>query len=248
MWTPDPFEQAFVESGMWQPVTATIALGGSHVVPGHMRVRAIDRLFGSDPSVSTQSQATDYDALFSTTRFSGLNIADLIDHVGVQYKVISPPAMLRRGTHSECRLQRLNRVYPKTPIAIGDSNLMHDMSPNRYLSRIAAQAMPAFSIVRAVGGESMDFANAAVESHATAVLGFTTGAVGTGEKNYAQTAGELENFAWNWVPDQPLWLGVGNGLATQGNILAPARFVQRVAFAMTPTKIFIEIEPAHYLR
>jgi hypothetical protein len=248
MWTPDPFEAAFVEAGMWQPVTATIALGGAHTVPGHMRIRAIDRLFGDDPSVPVKAQLTDYDALFATERFSGLNIEDTIDHGGILYKVITPPAMLRRGTHSDCKLKRLNRVYPKTPIKIGYSNPLHEMSANSYLPCIAAQALNGFALVRSVNATSVDYASADNEAHAPGLLGFTVGPVAAGGSIYVQNKGELENFAWNWVPDQPIWLGVGLGVATQGNILAPARYVQRVAFARSPTKIFIEIEPPIYLR
>ncbi|MGL4233166.1 MAG: hypothetical protein ACRDAM_15720 [Casimicrobium sp.] len=238
MWSPDPFELAFVEAGMWQPVTATIAFGGTRVVPGHMRVRAIDRLFGEDFKV----QATDYDGRFATARFEGLNVDDTIDHGGIEYKVLTPPMLLRRGTHSECRLKRLNRVYPKQAINTGGANVMHDMSANSYISRIAAQPLNAFAIVRSVNDTLIDYASADNASHASSVLGFLTGALGAGEKGFVQNKGELENFAWNWVPNQPIWLGVGNGLVTQGNILAPAVFVQRVAFAISPTKIFIEIE------
>lgn len=246
MWTDSIFEEAFIDAGMWEPVRATIAFGGAHMVNGHMRVRAIDRLYGGDLSMPAQSQATDYDALFSTARFSGLNVEDLIDYHGVQYQVISPPATLRRGVHSVCLLKRLARVYPKSGLFVGDASPEHDMSPTQYIVRTAAQALGGHRIVRSVDVSLVDYADASNGLHGSSVLGFTTGASIAGGLIAVQNEGDLEFSGWSWTPNQPIWVGT-NGMPTQVPPDASSAFDMRVAFAISPTKIFIEIEEPVYL-
>jgi len=79
------------------------------------------------------------------------------------------------------------------------------------------------------------------------LLGITVTAANAGASVLVQNEGELEFSGWSWLPGQPIYLGT-NGLITQtAPDAAPAKFVAPLGFAMTATKIFIELKDLIYL-
>jgi hypothetical protein len=70
-------------------------------------------------------------------------------------------------------------------------------------------------------------------------IGVTTGAAAANANVTVQTHGPMEELSWTWTPQQELFLGV-NGLMTH---TPPASgFSLVVAFAITATKIFIDVK------
>lgn len=114
------------------------------------------------------------------------------------------------------------------------------------LSRVAAQALGGHRIVRSVDASLVDYADQTNAAHGASVLGFTTGAAALGDPVQVQSKGDLVHSGWNWVPNQPIWVGA-NGVPTQTPPDTPAAFDLRVAVAITATQIYIEVEEVLYL-
>lgn len=73
------------------------------------------------------------------------------------------------------------------------------------------------------------------------VIGVTTGAAVAGDVGYYQGAGEHIEPTWNWTPGLPVFFGAA-GVLTQTP--PTSGFMQVVGRAVTPTKLFLRIEPA----
>lgn len=241
-WQRGDLPNAFMEAGIWQAVYANIAFNATGQVLARGRVRAADALF-----LENRVQATDYVFRYVTNELPGLNVGDAIDYLGVQYKLLDAPKLEPSdGFFSNARVERLARVYPKAAINMGDNGVAQQVLGD-MLNRVANANLAAFRIVRSVNATRVDYVDNTNAAHATSVLGFTVAAATLNQQVLVQNSRELTNPAWTWTPDRPIWIGA-NGLGTQSVIVSPARFVQRVAFAITATKIFIEIEPPVYLR
>lgn len=123
---------------------------------------------------------------------------------------------------------------PSGPPGAGVSNEM-----------VALQPIGGHRVVIASGLNGADYADALNLSHFGRVIGVTTGAVNEGATLLVQSAGPIDEASWNWTPDEDVWLGV-NGTLTQV-LPAEAAFVQRVGFAQTPTRMWVNLsEPVLY--
>lgn len=71
-------------------------------------------------------------------------------------------------------------------------------------------------------------------------IGFVTIGRGVGEILKLQLSGVIENPSWSWIPGQDLFLSA-NTLSSTPTIVN-SKFIQKVARAVTPTKILITIE------
>jgi hypothetical protein len=89
-------------------------------------------------------------------------------------------------------------------------------------------------------GEAI-YASSGNITHASRVLGMTTGAAGAGATAYIQLFGELVEPTWAWVLDTPVYLSA-DGSLTQTSPALPAVFTLIVGFPITPTSIFINIQ------
>lgn len=76
-------------------------------------------------------------------------------------------------------------------------------------------------------------------STAANILGITRNAAGETGTLYIVRSGMLENSAWAWTPGLDLWLGSA-GEPTQAE--PTAGMVVRIGFAMTATKIVVDLE------
>jgi hypothetical protein len=117
---------------------------------------------------------------------------------------------------------------PSGPPGVGVSNTL-----------VAQQALGGHRAVIAVGLNGADYANTLDEAHFGRVIGVTLGAADALAEVIVQTAGPLDETSWDWVPDTDIWLGY-NGLLTQTPPRVAA-FVQRVGFALTPTRIWVDL-------
>lgn len=76
------------------------------------------------------------------------------------------------------------------------------------------------------------------------VIGITTGAIAAGALGVAQTADEMTEPTWAWVPGLPVWLGL-NGLLTQ-TVTTVGTQVE-LGIATAATKLIVRIQPPIYL-
>lgn len=196
------------------------------------------------------AQQTQYTCRFRTDELPLFNGGTRLTIDGNLYECTRIPRMIGTGWYSEADMKFINRVCPKRAIKLNDGTFVVPNPPpaNEYdmLNRVAHVSLDAFRLVRNVDGVRVDYADNTIEAHAPALLGFTIGAALANAAVLVQNEGPLENPAWNWITNREIWLGE-DGFATQAVIVAPSKVVQRVAFAESPTKIFIEIEPPIYL-
>lgn len=240
-WSRADLADAFSDVGIWQPLVADVAFNASGRILARGRVRAQDRLY-----LEGQIQATDYVLRFVTDELPGLNVDDVVDQAGVQYKVLAPPELSgSSGWFSTARVERIGRVYPKRAIDMGDTISVPPIFVGDMLTRIAQQTLGGHRIVYSVDQSYVNLADNRVAEHGAALLGFTTGAAIADAQVAIQNEGELEFSGWSWTPLQPIWVGE-NGMPTQTPPGDTAAFDARVAFAVSPTRIFIEIEEAVY--
>lgn len=104
---------------------------------------------------------------------------------------------------------------------------------------IAQQALGGHRIVVASGLNGADYADALDPTHFGRVIGITTGAANALTEVTVQSAGPIDEASWSWVPDADIWLDT-NGLMTQTPPSAAA-FLQRVGFALTPTRVWVDL-------
>lgn len=248
LWNPERNFDANVKTGMWIPVVWTIA---SVPHPAYARFGGVDELFRDG-----NSQHTDYELEFRTDDLPGLKVGDTGVINGDTYSVKTMPAYSDESQYfSSCNLQRTTRSYPKRAIAFpSGAGLPGYPAPpgtptgSAFLNRIALGALGSHCFVRGVNGAEVNAADNTVEVHAASLLGITLTAALSGAAVRVQTEGEMEYGGWSWVPEQAIWLGV-NGQIVQAppDHQSSAVFGARVAFALTPTKIFIHIQDIVYL-
>lgn len=78
-------------------------------------------------------------------------------------------------------------------------------------------------------------------SHASRILGMTTGAAAQGNPAEVVRAFEMEEQSWAWTPGAAVFLGA-TGVLTQSVPEVPeAAFSLIVGFALTPTRLFINV-------
>lgn len=197
------------------------------------------------------AQQTSYKARFVTDELPLFNIGTILTINGQAYRCTHPPRMIGRGYWSEADMTFENRVYPKRAMRLADGEVIipNPIPANDLgmLNRIAHVLLPAFAVVRNVDGVRVDIADNTVEAHAVPVLGINIAAAAANATVLVQNKGPLTNPLWAWVPNQPIFLGVAGALTqTPPTAASGALFSQRIAFAQSPTNVFIEIEPPLY--
>lgn len=71
------------------------------------------------------------------------------------------------------------------------------------------------------------------------IVGVTSAAAILGTQANVMSKGKIEELSWNWIPNAPLFLGA-LGTLTQA---VPVGNVRRVAWAMSPTTIYVDLMP-----
>jgi hypothetical protein len=89
--------------------------------------------------------------------------------------------------------------------------------------------------------EKVFYADSSNLIHLNKIIGITTRAAVVNTSVEIQTFGELVEPSWNWDTSKPLFIGT-NGLLTQ--VVPQTGFIQQAATIISPTKIFINIQPA----
>lgn len=108
----------------------------------------------------------------------------------------------------------------------------------------AGEALGGHRIVILNDAEQAIYADNTIASHASKVLGMTTGGANAGDTATIQTGGEITEPSWNWAINQPIYLGT-NGLLTQTQ---PATGFSLIAgFPIASDKIFIKLREPIFL-
>lgn len=113
------------------------------------------------------------------------------------------------------------------------------------LTGFAPQAISGQRVVILDENNQIFYADCSDLSRAYQIVGLTQAAIGEGESGRIITFGEFSENGWNWIPNQPLFLGE-NGFITQ-TVLPTAIFIQRIGKSLSPTKIFINLEPPIFI-
>lgn len=103
---------------------------------------------------------------------------------------------------------------------------------------LAAQPLLACRLITTdIDGKAV-YADANTASHVDQVLGLTSRAVVAGETFSAIESGLLQNSGWNWMPGEPLFLGL-QGEVTRNPYSGV--FVLQVGYAKSSTELFVRI-------
>lgn len=94
--------------------------------------------------------------------------------------------------------------------------------------------------------DALTYASAADPTHGDDVQGVTLHAAGAGELVNVQGGDEVVEPSWNWIPQEPVYLGL-DGLLTQDAPAPPtAAFVLTIGFASSADSLVVRIEPPIY--
>lgn len=111
-------------------------------------------------------------------------------------------------------------------------------SDSTIIQKIASGAIGGHRIVCSLNSTQAEYATNTDLNKSRSVLGITQGAVVDGELLTIQSAGEITEGSWNWIPQQFVYLST-NGLLTQS---APTiGFLLIIGFAVSSTKILLNI-------
>lgn len=128
----------------------------------------------------------------------------------------------------QVRIITAGKVGPSGPA--GDDEL---------ISLIAATVLSGQRVVTTdINGEAI-YADKDTPAHVSKVLGICLTAATVGASVDIRTFGELTEPAWNWNAGEPIYLST-NGTMTQTVPLTG--FLLQVAFALTPTSIFVSLQ------
>ena len=109
---------------------------------------------------------------------------------------------------------------------------------------VAAEALPAFAVVRASGASMVDLASAAnIHNDFGNVIGVTIATAAQGAMVPIISSGPITDAAWDWA-EGPVYLDVVAGGLTQTQPSADGQFVQEIGVAVGATTIVVGIGPA----
>lgn len=108
----------------------------------------------------------------------------------------------------------------------------------------AAQALGGHRVVKPVPGNEVDYASSNVATDGDKILGITQTAAVEDADVVVQVGGLMTEGSWNWTVGGAVYCGI-DGVLTQ--VPPTVGFVCRVAKALTPTQILINVEEAFIL-
>jgi hypothetical protein len=140
---------------------------------------------------------------------------------------------------STIRFQRLKTVQIRGPGIQGLPGEAGLPGTSSSTSLIASEALNGQRVVIADGVNGARYADAANINHFAAVIGITTAAAAQNSPVFVQSSNFFSESSWNWLPNLEVFLSI-NGFMTQNPPTALA-FLQKIGYAVTPTKIWIEL-------
>lgn len=109
------------------------------------------------------------------------------------------------------------------------------------IERPAAINLSGHRMVMLDGQGGATYASNADQTHANRIVGMTAHAAVSGAPVVISIYGEITEPSWNWIVDQPVYLGA-DGFLTQTPPAAPAaKFSVVVGFPISATTLFINI-------
>lgn len=131
-------------------------------------------------------------------------------------------------------------ISPPIP-GLAAANVYDAIAELATVQNISATAIGGHRVVY-MAADGFRYASNDDISHAGLVIGITTGSAGQNTQTSIKTSGEVTEPSWDWTVPGLIFLGQ-NGLLTQSSPGPPALFSQVVARVISPTKIFINIQP-----
>ena len=110
---------------------------------------------------------------------------------------------------------------------------------DKFVTYTASTALSGNRAVCLNASGELIYADSSTVAHAHKVLGITTGAVSEGAEGTVQTNGEMTEAGWAWTIGSPVYLSTNGSLS---HTAPSSGFVLVVGFALTATKIFIDIK------
>lgn len=110
---------------------------------------------------------------------------------------------------------------------------------DKFVTYTASVALSGNRVVCLNGSGELIYGDSATVTHAHKILGITTGAVSSGATGTVQTTGEMTEAGWSWMVGSPVYLST-NG--TLSHTAPSSGFVLVIGFALTATKVFIDIK------
>lgn len=115
------------------------------------------------------------------------------------------------------------------------------------IEKMAAMPLGGHRIVRSTGTNMADYADNRFADHGDDILGLTLEAAASGATVRIANGNEVTEPSWNWIPQQPIFLGE-NGVLTQTppEPDGTAAFIVEVGFAQAPTVVMVRVGTSIY--
>ena len=111
---------------------------------------------------------------------------------------------------------------------------------------IASTAISGHRVVTLTASGQAAYSSNLIAGDAFKVLGVTLGAASLGSIVQVKPFGTISEPSWNWVVDQPVYLGV-DGVLTQTMPTAPSKFIVVIGVASSTTSLFVNVMPPIFI-
>lgn len=93
----------------------------------------------------------------------------------------------------------------------------------------------------------LSYADNTNPAHASAQMGILRAAIATGDSASLFVEGPFTHSGWNWIPNQPIFLGQMGHLTQEAPQSGTAAFSVEVARALTPEQIYVKFQQVYRL-
>ena len=154
---------------------------------------------------------------------------------------------LYRGTASPFRVKlalgaKISGIFRAQAVAGGTNAPIPQPKPGQYL---AAIGLALHRLVALMNGQLV-YADASDVTQAEGAIGLTLNVVAVGGKPQLATSGTVQDDAWNWTVDQPVFTGL-SGALTQTPLTTPPGYYQQIGVAVGAKQIALKVEEAYLL-
>lgn len=131
------------------------------------------------------------------------------------------------------------RELPPNVVALAPGSQGPPGPSGGSLVRVAGVNLSGHRLVVPRSDGEVIYADNATVAHTSLPIWLTLGAALAGGSVTVVALGEVIEPTWAWTPEGSIYLGA-NGVLTQTVPSSPARFIEQVAVAETPTSIYFD--------